>query len=41
MPFSKETKKEFRRLVGQVVFKKSNQVEPSTHRRIIFEGQRS
>ena len=39
--FKRDIKKEFRRLVGQVVFKKSNQVEPSTHRWIIFEGQRS
>ena len=39
--FKRDIKKEFRRLVGQVLFKKSNQVEPSTHRRIIFEGQRS
>ena len=39
--FKRDIKKEFRRLVGQVVFKKRNQVEPSTHRRIIFEGQRS
>ena len=30
--FKRDIKKEFRRLIGQVVFKKSNQVEPSTHR---------
>ena len=30
--FKRDFKKEFRRLIGQVVFKKSNQVEPSTHR---------
>ena len=29
--FKRDIKKEFRRLIGQVVFKKSNQVEPSTH----------
>ena len=28
--FKRDIKKEFRRLIGQVVFKKSNQVEPST-----------
>ena len=28
----RDIKKEFRRLIGQVVFKESNQVEPSTHR---------
>ena len=28
----RDIKKEFRRLIGQVVFKKSNQLEPSTHR---------
>ena len=30
--FKRDIKKEFRRLIGRVVFKKSNQVEPSTHR---------
>ena len=30
--FKRDIKKEFRRLIGHVVFKKSNQVEPSTHR---------
>ena len=30
--FKRDIKKEFRRLIGQVGFKKSNQVEPSTHR---------
>ena len=29
--FKRDIKKEFRRLIGWVVFKKSNQVEPSTH----------
>ena len=30
--FKRDIKKEFRRLIGRVVFKKSNQVELSTHR---------
>ena len=30
--FKRDIKKEFRRLIDQVVFKKSNQVEPSNHR---------
>ena len=29
--FKRDIKKEFRRLIGWLVFKKSNQVEPSTH----------
>ena len=39
--FKRDIKKEFRRLIGQVVFKKSNQVELSTHREFIFEEQKS
>ena len=30
--FKRDIKKEFRKLIGQVIFKKSNQAEPSTHR---------
>ena len=39
--FFRDIKKEFTRLIGQVVFKKSNQVQPSTYTLDHFEGHRS